>query len=670
LLIGGDAQDSIEIGDADATGATGQDFGTATVISGGTVSAVGNLVIGSDGGTGSLVVGSGGSVLANGQIGIGTGNTTYGAGFGLVTIGTGGTLAADVSGAVPTGSSGIYLGSYAGATGYLTVSGAGALATANGTRIIVGNLGNGTLNVSDGGTVLAGSTGSGYSAFRAGQSAGTVGLVTVSGSGAVISANGQAIIGQAGSGTLLVEAGGSFLAGSTNSALSTGFIVGETSGTGQVTVSGTGALLSATGGVRVGDGGTGNLTIAAGGTVIADTVAIGSDGAGGTLTLSPATSAAATLEVSGTLTIGTGGRVVGSGTIDPAVTTISGSYGAAGQLLGGTVIDDGTIEPASGTLVIGGPVDGTGAVRIDDGAAVVFDQAVDAGAGDALSLGFTGSAGVLDIKDLPAFDAVVSGYQSGDTIEIYGVTPPPAYSLSGGDTVLTFQGGETLTLAGDFAAGSVDVVNDPDPACYAAGTLIATPQGERPVEALCIGDPVLTASGQVRTVRWIGYRRYSGRFIAKNPGVRPIRIAAGALGDDLPRRDLVVSPKHAMLLDGVLVPAWVLVNGSSIVQLSEVTDIHYRHVELDSHDVILADGAPSETFVDDGSRGAFHNAHEYQPPAAGYQLAEPVYCAERVEHGEHLERIRSAIMQRAIDHVFGAAVQLSDQAGQASKASR
>ncbi len=126
MLIGGALQANVEIGGADATGSTGQDSGVATVASGGTLSAIGDLLIGTYGGMGELFVSGGGNVLANAQVGIGNGNATYNAGFGTVIVGPNGELAAGVAaGGVPTGSSGIYLGGYAGAVGSLTVSGAG-----------------------------------------------------------------------------------------------------------------------------------------------------------------------------------------------------------------------------------------------------------------------------------------------------------------------------------------------------------------------------------------------------------------------------------------------------------------------------------------------------------------------------------------------------------------
>jgi hypothetical protein len=93
-----------------------------------------------------------------------------------------------------------------------------------------------------------------------------------------------------------------------------------------------------------------------------------------------------------------------------------------------------------------------------------------------------------------------------------------------------------------------------------------------------------------------------------------------------------------MFLDGLLVPARCLVNGSTILR-DHVERVDYYHVELDTHDVLLAEGAPSESFMDDDSRGMFHNAAEFDllypnaPRPAGF-------CARRVEQGPELEAIR------------------------------
>jgi Hint domain/Subtilase family len=152
------------------------------------------------------------------------------------------------------------------------------------------------------------------------------------------------------------------------------------------------------------------------------------------------------------------------------------------------------------------------------------------------------------------------------------------------------------------------------PLCYFAGTRITTPHGETPVEALQAGDLVETANGP-KPVRWIGRSEVAMGF-ANRLRACPIRICAGALGDDLPRRDLVVSPGHALFLDGLLVQASALVNGSSIIrETNPPAHFTYYHVELASHELLLAEGAWAESFVDNVNRMNFHNWDARNAPA-------------------------------------------------------
>jgi T5SS/PEP-CTERM-associated repeat protein len=186
-------------------------------------------------------------------------------------------------------------------------------------------------------------------------------------------------------------------------------------------------------------------------------------------------------------------------------------------------------------------------------------------------------------------------------------------------------------------------------ACYLTGTLIRITDGEAPVEHLCVGDCVITLSGEARPIVWIGKRSYASSFAAGNPNTLPIQIRRGALSDNVPRRDLFVSPQHAMFIDGLLIPASALVNGTSMLPAQNLTTIEYYHIELASHDIILAEGAPSETFVDDNSRNIFENADQYRRL---YPTARPVatcYCAPRVEDGYELEAIRLRLERKISD---------------------
>ena len=197
--------------------------------------------------------------------------------------------------------------------------------------------------------------------------------------------------------------------------------------------------------------------------------------------------------------------------------------------------------------------------------------------------------------------------------------------------------------SGNEIIGSIQV--DQSATCFCPGTLIRTVRGEVPVEALRIGDPVRTADGAVEPVKWIGRRSYAGAFVAGNHLMLPVCIKAGALADGVPRQDLHVSPGHAMLVDGCLVPVWRLLNGRSITQAVAVEEVAYYHIELEHHAVLLANGAPAESFLDDGCRSQFHNAAEF---IALYPTARPgAAVAPRLEDGFALRTIQERIAARA-----------------------
>lgn len=148
-------------------------------------------------------------------------------------------------------------------------------------------------------------------------------------------------------------------------------------------------------------------------------------------------------------------------------------------------------------------------------------------------------------------------------------------------------------------------------ACFVRGTLIRTPHGELPVESLAIGDLVSTLDGGTAPIKWIGRRGFSTRFMTETSRSAPVLIRAGAIADGVPSRDLRVSPEHALYLDGVLVPALHLVNGQTVVRDVEGDVVEYFHIELARQGIVLADGAPAETYVNHNNRRMFANWRDY-----------------------------------------------------------
>ena len=150
--------------------------------------------------------------------------------------------------------------------------------------------------------------------------------------------------------------------------------------------------------------------------------------------------------------------------------------------------------------------------------------------------------------------------------------------------------------------------------CVASGTMILASRGETAVEALAVGDHVVTVSGKCRSVRWIGHPKMQLSERTKSHESMPVRIAAHAFGENRPTRDLYLSPGHPVLVGadadgtgGHLVPIMCLINGTTI-ERAEVDEVTYWHVELDEHDMLLADGLPAESYIDLGSRPWFAGA--------------------------------------------------------------
>ena len=405
----------------------------------------------------------------------------------------------------------------------------------------------------------------------------------------------------------------------------------------------------------------GQLAVTLSATVVSTTLVVG---AGETISnLVIVSGGTVTVQDGGTIStvvVNSGGHVI----FDAGATGIHNVVNDGGQediddgatVNGIRVADPGELMVSSGgtasaTQVVGGHEDVYGSAASDMVASGGV-QAVQAGGtatGTQVGSGGTlvlagGAAGGVQLAIGGAIDFATVTFVPGSTASVAPATD--LLTVSGTAASLQLAGNyamDSFLVASDGGAGTLVTAAVANPACYCAGTLIATPTGEVEVERLAIGDLVLTVDGRAKPVHWIGHRSYAGRFLAANPGVQPIHFIAGSLGEGLPRRDLLVSPDHAMLLDGLLVPARCLVDGSTITQLRQSAVVRYVHIELKRHDVIFAEGAASETFVDDGSRGMFHNASDYAERYPRRRTGTAEYYAPRVTHGFELETIRQRI---------------------------
>jgi hypothetical protein len=181
-----------------------------------------------------------------------------------------------------------------------------------------------------------------------------------------------------------------------------------------------------------------------------------------------------------------------------------------------------------------------------------------------------------------------------------------------------------------------------------------TEHGEVAIEALAVGDQVLTLEGNTQPVVWIGHRTVDCARHPQPQAVMPVCISAHAFGRNQPSRDLLLSPDHAVFAEEVLIPVKHLINGRTIRQ-RPVPSVTYYHVELPQHAVIRAEGLPAESYLDSGDRASF--AHD-----DGATALHPVWGGETRDRqllwdacgaaplcitGPVLERVRATLAEQA-----------------------
>ena len=217
---------------------------------------------------------------------------------------------------------------------------------------------------------------------------------------------------------------------------------------------------------------------------------------------------------------------------------------------------------------------------------------------------------------------------------IDGVIDGTDYSAQIGDIDLTLQNGGAAVVGDALTFDNTNVV------CFVAGTLIETDAGPRPVEALAVGDRVLTMAGGYEAIRWINARTCGAAELAAHPKLLPIRIAADALGPGVPRADLCVSPQHRVLVRSAIAQRMfgsreVLVAANKLLALPGVTsaaaarEVTYVHFMCDAHQIVYANGAPTETMYSGAEAiRALSPAAREELIAIFPQLAEPDFAED------------------------------------------
>jgi hypothetical protein len=248
-----------------------------------------------------------------------------------------------------------------------------------------------------------------------------------------------------------------------------------------------------------------------------------------------------------------------------------------------------------------------------------------------------------------AYDSATHTLGISNALIVGAASPDRTVNDDVGGAISDVGGNINVSTSGDKIHITYDVLP-----CFRLGTKIDTLGSKTNVERLQEGDKLVLTSGGVASVKWIGHRAIHCRRHPRPQEVRPVRIAAGAFGDELPIRDLFLSPDHAIYVDDVLIPIKHLINGTTIVQ-EEVDEVTYYHVELDHHDVILAEGLPCESYLDTGRRDAFTNGGgatmlhpEFEPHPDSQVLWESLSYAPLVVVGPAIDRVRARLAAQAL----------------------
>jgi Hint domain len=346
------------------------------------------------------------------------------------------------------------------------------------------------------------------------------------------------------------------------------------------------------------------------------------------------------------------GSISGGGTLPNGINNQGQIVGFFINSIGtqfGFVDTNGTFAAISDPLAAAGLFVGTYASGINDSGEVVgwfYDAS-------GSQHGMIDNAGTFTTVDYPG--AIATGVRginnTGDLVGFYTIAgsndehgfevTPDAGAASGYDFI---------TIDGPSSLAPPPPPPPPFGRCFRAGTSIATPGGDVSVEHLAVGEIVSTKFAGTSKIRWIGHRRIECRRHRDPETVWPVRVSIDAFGDNVPHRDLYLSPDHGVFVDGVLIPIRHLINGDTIAQV-QLDDVTYYHVELRDHDLLLAEGLLAESFLGTGERSNFANGGgsvrlfpDFSPRASSVSDHwETGACASLIQTGPRLDAARELV---------------------------
>lgn len=237
----------------------------------------------------------------------------------------------------------------------------------------------------------------------------------------------------------------------------------------------------------------------------------------------------------------------------------------------------------------------------------------------------------------------------GDRIELDGAT---GLQQLGNKLIFSAIANSYTFIIPDGATYSYDANTDSltFTSCFLRGTRIRTPVGDVPVEKLRVGDLVATHRGPSEII-WVGSRVIDPKAIDKPRNTLPVRIEIGSIAENVPERDLLISPDHCLLFEKSLIPAKLLINGTTITQEAMLDRFEYYHIELAQHSIILAEGVQTETYLDLGDRLSFLEPGVLRFGTFHREATRSWddWCFPPVYDGVVLERVRRSLGARAAE---------------------